>query len=132
MSLLNDSAVDFLNLVKQATLSGVENSKPVSVIYGTVVSESPLRIKVDQKLILSMAQLKLSRNVTNYDVEMEVEHMTESSSGGSGDSSFASHSHGYDGKKVFRVNNALRLGEIVSLIREQGGQKFLVIDRVGE
>lgn len=54
----------------------------------------------------------------------------ESGWAGSGDASFASHNHEYKGTKEFIINNALQTGEKVVLIREQGGQKYLVIDRI--
>jgi len=34
-------------------------------------------------------------------------------------------------KNVFQIYNALKAGEKVILIRQQGGQKFIVIDRIG-
>ncbi len=120
-----------VNVIKKAALQGVESSNPVSVVYGVVMSETPLKIKVDQKLILSKAQLVLGRNVTNHEKVMVVEHTTESASGGSGYGQYDGHSHAYSGNKSFRVENGLKVGEEVILLRTQGGQKFVVFDRVG-
>ncbi|MFR0872551.1 MAG: DUF2577 family protein [Oscillospiraceae bacterium] len=50
--------------------------------------------------------------------------------GGSGDASFASHKHAYKGKKAFKVHLGLKAGEQVLLLRTDGGQKFIIIDRV--
>lgn len=116
--------------VKRAAVEAVEAGKPVNVVFGTVISTSPLKIQADQKSIYTSKMLVLSRNVTDYDVYMTVDHLTDSRSGGSGDSSFAAHTHGYTGKKKFRVHNALGVGEKVVLLRIQGGKKFLVLDRV--
>lgn len=41
-----------------------------------------------------------------------------------------SHSHGYSGKKEFLIHNGLIQKEKVILLRVQGGQKYLVLDRV--
>ncbi len=127
--MLNGS--DLLVAMKKAALEGVENSKPVAVVFGTVVGVKPLRIEVEQKLTLSEAQLVLCRGVKDFEVEMSVDHITEDISGGSGDSAFASHNHGYTGRKKFIVHNNLALGEVVVMLRVQGGQKFLVLDRLG-
>jgi sortase (surface protein transpeptidase) len=74
--------------------------------------------------------LILTRNVTNYTINMTVDHQTEDTSGGSGDAAFEAHHHAYTGTKSFLVLNALKAGEKVLLLRVQGGKKFVVIDRV--
>ena len=89
-----------------------------------------MKIKIDQKLILTSTQLVLSRNVTDYEVEMTVDHLTENRSGGSGEASFSSHNHEYKGRKTFLVHNALKSGEEVILMQVSGGQKYIVIDRI--
>lgn len=123
---------DLLKTVKKTAVDAVEASKPTDVMFGTVVSANPIKIQLTQKLTLGSAQLVLSRNVTDHTVSMTVNHTTENESGGSGDSSFASHSHAYKGTKSFVVHNALKAGEEVVLMRQAGGQKYIVIDRVGK
>lgn len=91
---------------------------------------NPLKINVEQKLTLAASQLVLTRNVTDFQVNMTVDHETGYRSGGNNDSSFASHNHDYTGKKMFSVHNGLVVGDEVVMIRMQGGQKFIVIDRV--
>lgn len=118
-------------LVKMAALEAMEASRPVNVFIGTVVSESPLSIKIDQKRTLTSEFLVLCREVTDYDVEMTVDHMTEKMQGGGKDPSFTGHAHPYKGRKVFTVHKALKAGEKVAVIQFQGGQQYLVIDRIG-
>lgn len=118
-------------LVKMAALEAMEASRPVNVFIGTVVSESPLSIKIDQKRTLTREFLVLCREVTDYDVEMTVDHMTEKMQGGGKDPSFTAHQHPYKGRKVFTVHKALKQGEKVVVVQFQGGQQYLVIDRIG-
>lgn len=129
-----------VELIKRAAVDAVEAAKPVNVLFGTILSASPLKISVEQKLTLGSKQLILSRNVTDYSVAMTLDHTTESHSHdheiqdtftGGGSSSTETHNHEYKGTKMFRVHNALKAGEKVILIRIQGGQKFLVLDRLG-
>lgn len=126
------SADDFLKVIKKATTDAVNASKPANVVFGKVMSTSPLKIKIDQKLILSSAQLVLTRNVTNYRLSVTMNHTTNAKSGGSGDSSFESHSHDVTGNKTMTVNNALSVGEEVIMMQVSGGQKYVVIDRIGK
>ena len=59
-------AVKFVKTVKKAAVEAVEASKPVQVCFGSVKSTEPLKIFVDQKMMLGENQLVLSRNVTNF------------------------------------------------------------------
>jgi hypothetical protein len=107
-------------------------NKPADVVLGEVVSVEPLEVKIDQKLILSKEFLVLSRNVTDFEIDMTVDHVTEFREGGVSYALFESHNHEYKGKKSFKVHNALKLGEKVIMLRMQGGQQFYIIDRVAE
>ena len=121
---------DLLNIIKQAAVEAVEAQKPSDFCFGKVTSTSPLKILVEQKLTLGSAQLVLTRNVTNYKTQVTVDWMTEIKSGGSGEESFASHNHDISGKKEITIHNGLRTGDEVILLKQKGGQKYLVLDRV--
>ncbi len=79
-----------LRVMKQTAKETGKALCPVEVCFGKVVSESPLKIQVDQKITLGKAQLVLTRT----------------------------------------VHNALNTGEEVVLLRQQGGQKYIVLDWV--
>lgn len=119
-----------VELVKQAAVEAVEATKPVQYLFGKVISVSPLKIQVSAKSIYTEKMLILTRNVTDFEVDMTVSHVTENRAGGSGDSAFASHNHDYKGKKKFKVHNALIVGDEVVLGRVQGGKRFVVLDRI--
>lgn len=132
-------ANDLVKLIKRMATEAVNAAKPSNMVFGTVISEDPLKIKVDQKMILTTAQLVLSRNVTDFEVEIEPSeneepssHFTENASGGSGDAAFASHKHEIKGKKKFLVYNHLKTDDEVILFQIAGGQKFVVLDRIGK
>lgn len=121
---------DVAKMIKLAAMEAMEASSPVKVLFGKVISTSPLKISLEQKLILTAAQLVLTRNVVDYDLETTIDLLTEPTSGGSGESSFASHSHAVSGKKTIRIHNALVVGDEVILLQMQGGQKFIVVEKV--
>lgn len=128
-----------VRLVKQAAVEAVQASAPMSVCFGTVTSASPLEITVDQKKILTDAQLILTNAVRDFTVEMTMDHVTEVVSHGhtvvdtytgGGSAAAVEHSHPYKGRKSFQVHLGLKAGEKVTLIRCDGGQKYIVLDRL--
>lgn len=122
---------ELVRLVKKTALDAVEAKKPVNVCYGKVTSVSPLKILVEQKLPLESAQLVLTRNVTDFKTNITVNWASDNKSGGSGYDAFALHNHGITGKKEITVHNGLVVGDEVILIRQQDGQKYIVVDRIG-
>lgn len=78
-----------LNVMKQAGVNANEANNPVKVCFGEVMSKSPIKIMVDQKIPLGKAQLTFTETV-----------------------------------------KSLSKGDCVLLIRMQGGQKYVVIDKV--
>lgn len=119
---MQKNSLDLLKLIKKASIDTVNSSKPVNLIYGVVVSKSPLEIQIDQKLILQESQLVLTRNVTDYSLNMIIDYNTQM---------VYEHSHSCTGEKTFSVLNALKEGDSVILVRIQKGEKFVVLDRVG-
>ena len=118
---------------KRAARDERESSKPVNVYFGEVVSVAPLKINVEQKMVLGESQLILTRNVTDYMTTVTVQWNTEIGVLSSDGKTTAPppHLHGIVGQKNFLIHNALEVGDEVILIRQQEGQKFIVIDRIG-
>lgn len=133
-------AAGLVEKIKRTAQEANEAAKPVNVCFGVVVSKSPLRIKVEQKMILGESQLILTRNVTDYTASVTVQWETEDHSirhkhaEGSGEDTEYSevpHMHSVVGTKKVLMHNALEDGDEVIMIRQQGGQKYVVIDRIG-
>lgn len=121
---------ELVQVIKQIAGEAVEAGKPTGVTYGEVINIAPLEIKIEQKLILPEEFFKLTKAVTDHFVDITVSHATENRSGGSGSAAYASHNHDYQGRKKIMVHNGLQVGEEVILLRVQGGQRFIVLDRV--
>lgn len=99
---------DLLIAIKKASLDAIEASKPSDFCFGEVTSVSPLKITVEQRMTLSAAQLVLTRNVTDFDVKFTIGDET----------------------KEMTIHNSLKIGENLVLMKQKGGQKYLVLDRV--
>ena len=100
---------DLLIAIKKAALDAVEAGKPSDFCFGKVTNTSPLTISIEQKMTLGVAQLILTRNVTDYQTRITMED---------------------EEPKQMTIHNALRIGDEVILVRKKGGQKYLVLDRV--
>lgn len=116
---------NMIEIIKKAAMDAIEANKPTNVLFGTVISISPLQISIDQKIILEDSKLLLTNAVKDHTVEMTVDHLTENTTVGN-----SLHNHAYKGKKQFTIHNGLVVGEKILLLRMQGGQKFVVWDRL--
>ena len=112
---------DLLNAIKKAAMDAVNTSQPCDFCFGKVISVSPLKIYIEQKMTLGAAQLVLTRNVTDFKTMVSVDWKTEETE---------LHKHSVSGKKELTIHNSLQVGEKVVMIKQKGGQKYLVLDRV--
>lgn len=120
MSSLPDAA-ELVKTIKRAAIDAQSATAPVQICFGKVINTSPLQILIDQKLTLGEMQLILTRNVTNYGAIASISWKTETADG---------HMHEVKGKKNITINNGLNTGDKVVLMRQQGGQKYIVWDKV--
>lgn len=138
---------ELVKLIKQAALEAVNASKPANMVFGTVISANPLQIQTEQKLPLTAAQLVLSRNVTDHTVFVSFDWTDEPAGShehpysGDDDTSCSgttdtagSHSHQIvsSESKTLTIHNRLKAGDKVILMQVSGGQKYIVIDRIGK
>lgn len=79
---------------------------------------------------LDEVHLLVPEYLTDFKTKVTIDWTTGTKSGGSGDSSFASHSHSVSGKKDITIHNGLAVGDEVILLKQKGGQKYLVLDRM--
>ncbi|MGG1157464.1 DUF2577 domain-containing protein [Brevibacillus formosus] len=92
--------MSLLMLIKQAATEAVDASNPVGVFFGTIKSATPLEVDIDQRFVLTQEFLILT------DATKELKY----------------------GDYVFRPK--LQAGDRVLLMRIQGGQKYVILDRV--
>ena len=118
------------NLIKNMAVNAVDATVPVTILTGKVISEAPLQIALDSKMIIPEERIKLTKNTSDWTAEISVDHITEKRCGGGDYALFESHNHDYNGRKKFLIHNALKVGDEVWLIRETGGQRFIAMDRV--
>lgn len=124
--MINDELPNVLKSLVAQTVRGMNLS---DFVLGEVISEAPLVIRVGENE-LDEDFLILSDNVRDFEVDIEVNHITEKRAGGGGYAEYASHDHDYKGRKKIIIYNGLKIGEKVVMIQQSGGQLFFVANRV--
>lgn len=119
--------------------AGLINSQQLPAVYiGTVTSVDPLSISLTSQNVLSSRFLILTNAVKDHDVDISVSWNTvdnthQHGNGNDGqDTSPTTHNHGIQGRKKITIHNGLTAGEKVLLLRVQGGQSYVVVDRLSE
>lgn len=123
------SSARLLQALKRVAKETGESSDPSDWCLGEVISVAPLTIRIEGKDEVSEEFLELTDAVRDYDVDITVSHTTENRAGGGGLALFESHNHDYKGRKRITVHNALHVGETVIMLRQAGGQGFVVLSR---
>lgn len=133
---------DMVRLFKQIAKDEIENGDPMILQTGTVIQVNPIHIRVDDKITHreERGDLILTRLVKDYEVDITVQHSTDSiykewdTNHAHPDVGMATipidHEHEYRGRKKIIMHLALKVGENVLLLRENGGQRYIVLDRV--
>lgn len=143
------SANDILRIIKKAAEDTIENSKPFELQAGTVIQVSPLHIQTDANITHreEAGDLILTHLVRDYEVDITVNHSTDkienikdekyivpgqATNPIPGMVALTEHTHKYSGRKKIIMHLGLKVGEKVHLLQEQGGQRYVVLDRVDD
>ncbi len=86
------------------------------IVFGKVVSVSPLNVQYSNNLILVPGLLKIARSVTKYKVKL----------------TYKDKDNGSDRERTeeVEIDNSLKPGDGVVMVRRDGGQEFVIIDKV--
>lgn len=134
-----NNAGELVRLIKKAAVEAVEADKPTAFCFGKVICTEPLKISVDQRLVLGEKQLILTKTVTDHFVDALVgfytEEQTETKSEAEPKTKLETdtgenHRHSCKGRKKMFLLKGLKEGEEVILIRIEGGQRYIVLDRI--
>jgi len=107
-----------LNAIRQAALTAMEATGPVAVMFGTVTRADPLEVNVDQRFTLDADFLIVPESLTRLEIDMRHVHIAP---GGTTDDALT---------EPVVIRPGLQAGDRVVLLRVQGGQKYLILDKV--
>ncbi len=130
---------EFLNVIKQTTAGVMNDADLADVCFGTVTSSSPLKVNVEQKFTIGAENLIVPQHLTNHEVNVTIDWQTNQDTykhkhnveGTDSSEDTRSYKLDISGTKKMTINNALKSGDSVILVKQLGGQKYLIIDRVG-
>lgn len=106
-----------IETIKKAGLGAVNATNPVNILFGEVLDIKDFKIKIDQKRILSKKFFIIPESLTRYEIDFS--HMHNFTEGLTSSSL---------GKVVIR--EGLKSGDKVILLRLQGGDEYLILDKV--
>ena len=127
---------ELAQLIQTLSLNAIEQGKPMNVLFGTVEKTEPLEIRIDQKQLIKSEYLILTNAVRDYKTKFTFDNPNIKQVYTTWDMSESSEST--ENKIAFKqkiqhevtVYNGLSKGDKVLLFRVQGGQKFIVLDRL--
>ena len=134
-----------IDVMKRASLDAIDNAQMCDLRYGKVVSTSPLKVQITNLFTIPEALLVVPEYLTNHRVECTYSIPGASLSGKTAvsedlkneDDPLAKHTHTVTVSNEDRtvttmvtVNNALKVGDKVALLRQQGGQSYFILDRI--
>lgn len=124
---------NLLKIIKQAGVQAVDQGAPAAVMVGTVKQINPLVITVEQRLDIPAEFLLLTDNVRDYETELTIDetktYYWDAPPEENPNRIDVEHKHAIE-KRTVTIHNGLKAGEQVTLVRAQGGQKFIVLNRV--
>lgn len=149
----------FVDMFRMSADQLMNSKQLTAVVFGNVTRVNPLEITLDQKVKLSEAFLTLTNAVKDHVVDITVgwttvedNYLDEKAMLHTHDGTpltgnmgkpiagltgmtmnfDTTHHHDIKGRKKIIVHNGLTLGERVILLRVEGGQNYIVLDRVDE
>lgn len=124
---------NLLNTIKNINKDMQASAQGMSIVFGQVISANPLQIKVGEKLVLDEDFLTLSYAVREKKINIQHTHTYTDSTRSSTSTKTTSNTSSVLPNTNFSeyiLIPALKTGEEVILIRMEGGQQFIVLDRV--
>lgn len=108
-----------LEAIKQAALGAMDAAGPVIVQLGVVTGANPLKVMVDNRLELTEDFFLLSESLTKLELDLKHTHAIQ----GAGSTQEAL-------KDKIIIRKELEAGDKLLLLRMQGGQRYVILDRV--
>ena len=116
-----------LQIIKKAALETVENSKPVEILNGLVTSLEPLRIKLNQFLTIDENFIIKPESLFEHELEINVNEQRIILK----DENEESKEYEVTAQKIkVRIESQIKENDKLLLLRTQGAQKYLILDKV--
>lgn len=118
---------DLLGTVKKAAMDAVNAGNPAAVMFGEVSSADPLEVIVNQRFTLPADFLLVPERLIHYEIAL---HHTHEYIDDNGTSKILKTTEGALPVPPVIIRQGLEVGDKVLLLRVQGGQQYVVFDRL--
>ena len=99
---------DLCNAVKILAQEAINSQKPLEAVFGKVINESPLKIETEQRLILTKDFITVAEHLRERTINVHIDRTV-----------------------AMKIDNSLKKEDTVIMLRQQGGQRYIVLDREG-
>lgn len=103
-----------IQTIKKIAIDAVNAENPTDLKFGTVTKTEPLEVTVTNTFILPAQLLEVPEHLTNYTVQTG----TGTIDGG-------------EDRSLITIYAGLRINDRVAMVRAKGGQKYLIVGRLG-
>lgn len=110
--------MSLLETIKRAGVGAFEASNPVNVLFGNVVKTDPLEVNVHQRLTLTEDFLIIPESLSRLEIDLNHSHTAPD---GPTDDALT---------EPIVIREGLKPGDRVILLRAQGGQQYVILDKV--
>lgn len=115
-------------LIKLLNKRGGKDSEYSDIVFGTVQSVKPLKIQLSNSMVLDENFITLGKHIGKFNVKGKAKVKSHTDQVGD--------AHGnrptITEEVEYSFDNSLKKNDKVTMIREDGGQEFYVIERLGE
>lgn len=118
---------DLLNTLKKAAMDAMSASNPTAIMFGTVSSADPLEVIVDQRFTLPADFLVIPEALIHFEIDL---HHSHEYTDDTGNGTITKETKPALPEKPIVIRRGLESGDKLLLLRMQGGQKYIILDRV--
>lgn len=95
-----NNSTDLISSFKKIAVETIESTKPVNLMFGSITSIDPFEVLLEQKITLTSNQLLSLEHTYCVECESDIERVE------------------------------FEVGDNIALLRQQGGQKYLILSKV--
>ena len=130
----NIDASEFVRAMRSVVASQINSYGLTEYRIGEVVKESPLEIKISDRITLNESKLILTEQVLLKQLDLTHVHQVLGSTESAGGPAMHTHAIDFDSQesltKLITITEGLKVGDFVHMLSVMKGQKFIVLSKI--
>ncbi|MFU1798492.1 DUF2577 domain-containing protein [Paenibacillus azoreducens] len=118
---------DLLNTLKKAAMDAMAAGSPTAIMFGEVSKADPLEVIVDQRFTLPADFLVVPESLIHFEINLHHSHEYTDDSGSGINTQQTKPALP---EKPIVIRRGLEVGDKLLLLRVQGGQQYIILDRM--